>query len=202
MDSLFLIVGLGNPGAEYAETRHNVGFMAAERVAGQFKASWSLENKFKARVARFEAGDRKAILAEPQTWMNSSGEAVLALSQFFKAPAERVLILVDDADLPFGQIRMRPNGSSGGHHGLESVESHLGTREYARLRIGIGRTSDGVREIKGYVLGRFSRAEREWLDLILERVSKQVQTWLAAGAQKAMNEFNGAVGAPPKKEAK
>lgn len=202
MESLSLIVGLGNPGAEYAATRHNAGFMAVEGFGNRFQARWSMEGKFNSMVARVEVGGRKVILAEPQTYMNLSGEAVLALSHFFKISADRILVVVDDADLPFGQIRLRPGGSSGGHHGLESVENQLGTRDYARLRVGIGRTSGGVREIKGFVLGRFSREESGLLALVLERVAGQIQTWLTAGTQKAMNEFNGAVVAPVKKESK
>ena len=193
MDELFLIVGLGNPGREYARTRHNAGFMLADRLADRWKAGWADERKFNARVAKAACGGRKIILAEPQTYMNLSGEAVGRLAQFYKVPSQRVLVLVDDADLPFGQIRLRGKGSSGGHHGLENIEHHLGTREFPRLRIGIGRARSDVREIRNYVLGNFGSEEEALLEKILERASRQVECWLEAGLEKAMNQFNGAV---------
>ncbi len=202
MENLYLIVGLGNPGADYARTRHNAGFLLAERLAGRWRAGWSQEKKFQARLSRTERGGQKLILCEPQTFMNGSGEAVRAVSEFFQAPVASLLVLVDDADLPFGEIRMRPGGSSGGHHGLESIEHHLGSQQFARLRIGIGRRSDGVREIVGHVLGPFSADDTELLDKVLERAADQVECWLQSGTQRAMNQFNGAVSRSEKKEPK
>ena len=192
---MFLIVGLGNPGAEYARTRHNAGFLVLERLAERWGARWTYEKKFNARVARADRDDRTALLCQPQTYMNSSGEAVAALVKFYRAPAGRLVVVMDDADLPLGGIRLRPGGSSGGHHGLESIERHLGTREYARLRVGIGRQS-GQRQITGYVLGRFSSTEAALMDRVLAVASDQVECWLKAGIQKAMNQFNGAVSDP------
>jgi len=147
-------------------------------------------------------GGRKVILCEPQTYMNASGEAIAPLIGFYKIPPERVLVVVDDADLPLGQVRMRPEGSSGGHHGLESIEEHLGTRGFARLRVGIGRTERGLREITGHVLGRFSPDEKDVLEKVLERCASQIECYLTDGIQKAMSQFNGAVIAPEKKEQK
>ena len=121
--------------------------------------------------------------------------AVGALIDFYQLPLNRLLIVVDDADLPFGELRMRPGGGNGGHHGLESIESHLGSREYARLRMGIGRQRAGVREITGHVLGKFGAAEAETLELMLDRAAKQLARWTEVGLQRAMNEFNGAVNA-------
>mgnify|MGYP000200029484 CR=1 FL=1 len=121
-----------------------------------------------------------------------SGEVVRAVGDYFEAAAARLLVAVDDANLPLGEIRLRPSGSSGGHHGLESVEQHLGTREYARLRVGIGRQG-GAREITGYVLGRFSSTEAALADRVLTVASDQAETWLEAGIQKAMSQFNGVV---------
>ena len=191
--SLYLIVGLGNPGAEYARTRHNAGFLVVERVAERWRSGWSYEKKFNARLARAERESRRVLLCEPQTYMNSSGEAVAAVAAYYQVPVARTLVVVDDADLPIGELRLRPRGSSGGHHGLESIEQHLGTREYARLRIGIGR-QDGAREITGYVLGRFNSTEATLVDKILTVASDQVESWLEAGIQKAMSQFNGVVG--------
>ncbi len=200
MGNLYLIVGLGNPGRDYARTRHNVGFMVVERAADRWDGLWGLDQKFNARTARAEVAGRKAVLCEPQTYMNSSGEAVAAVSGFYKVPLSRLLVIVDDADLPLGEIRLRASGSSGGHHGLESIEQHLGTQGYARLRVGIGRQSSTTREITGHVLGRFAPPELELVEKVLTRAASQVECWLVDGVAKAMNQFNGAVAAPMAKE--
>jgi peptidyl-tRNA hydrolase, PTH1 family len=192
MENLYLIVGLGNPGADYARTRHNAGFLVVERLAERWRMSWTYEKKFTARVASGQRNDCRVLLCEPQTYMNSSGEAVGAVMAFYRVPLTGLLVVVDDVDLPLSEIRLRPGGSSGGHHGLESVEQHLGAREYARLRIGIGRQS-GAREITGYVLGRFSSTEAALADRVLTVASDQAETWLEAGIQKAMSQFNGVI---------
>lgn len=192
-DNLYLIVGLGNPGKEYDGTRHNVGFALVERLAKAWRAHFELKKKFHARVAQLDRDERRIVLCEPQTFMNLSGEAVAAVSEFYKLTPRHVLILVDDADLPLGTIRLRPDGSSGGHHGLESIEQHLGTRGYARLKIGIGRRAQDGRQISGYVLGRFASDEKKVVEQVLERASQQVECWLKTGTQEAMNKFNGAI---------
>ena len=189
---MHLIVGLGNPGAEYAKTRHNAGFLLVEKLAELWKAGWTKERKFAARVAKAERNGQKVLLAEPQTFMNLSGEAVGGLVQFYQLPLEKILIVVDDADLPLGEIRLRPGGGSGGHHGLESVAQHLGSKAYARLRIGIGRQNE-ARAITGHVLGKFSADENALLEKVLERAAGQMECWVDAGLQKAMNQFNGVV---------
>ena len=192
MENVFLIVGLGNPGGDYAKTRHNAGFLLVEKLAAQWRASWSNQRKFQVRLARAERGGRTVLLAETQTFMNASGESVGALMKFYQLPPGRLLVVVDDADLPLGEIRLRPGGGTGGHHGLESVMQHLGSREYARLRIGIGR-QDESRQITGYVLGKFSPGESGLLDKVLEQAGSQLECWLDAGIQKAMSQFNGVV---------
>jgi PTH1 family peptidyl-tRNA hydrolase len=192
MENVFLIVGLGNPGADYVKTRHNAGFLLVERLAAQWKAAWKNERKFQARVAGAKRGGKLILLAEPQTFMNLSGESVGALMRFYQLSVERILVVVDDADLPLGEIRLRPGGGTGGHHGLESVMQHVGSRAYARLRIGIGRT-EASRQITGHVLGRFSAEENALLEKVLERAGGQLECWLDAGIQKAMSQFNGAV---------
>jgi len=192
MENVFLIVGLGNPGADYAKTRHNAGFLLVEKLAAQWRSGWTNERKFQARVARAEQDGRTILLAEPQTFMNLSGESVGALMRFYQLPPQRILVVVDDADLPLGEIRLRPAGGTGGHHGLESVMQHVGSREYPRLRLGIGRT-DEARQITGHVLGKFSAAENALLEKVLERAAGQLECWLDAGIQKAMSQFNGAV---------
>ena len=192
MEDLRLIVGLGNPGGDYARTRHNAGFMVVGTLAERWRANWSLEKKFNAQVARCERGSRKVLLCQPQTYMNSSGEAVAAVMAFFRVPRNGLLVVVDDADLPLGEIRMRPSGGSGGHHGLESIESHLDSQEYSRLRVGIGRR-EGERQITGFVLGRFSSTETALVDKVVTRAVEQTECWLDSGIQKAMSQFNGAV---------
>jgi len=192
MENLYLIVGLGNPGAEYARTRHNAGFLVAESIAGRWRVDWTYEKKFNARLARAEQASRRVLLCEPQTYMNSSGAAVAAVVKFYQAPLARLLVVVDDADLPLGELRLRPGGSSGGHHGLESVEQHLGTRVYARLRLGIGRQG-AARQITDYVLGRFSSTETSLMNKVITVASDQVEAWLESGIQKAMSQFNGII---------
>ena len=199
MENLSLIAGLGNPGSDYAATRHNIGFVLVDRLAAGWKAAWRLEKKFQARLARAKWGGQKVILCQPQTFMNASGQAVGALAQYYRLDAARILIVVDDADLPLGHIRLKMFGGSAGHHGLESVERQLGTRAYPRLRLGIGRRSTGDREITDYVLGRFAEAERQVMREVLDRAGRQVECWLAHGIEKAMNEFNGALSAPADK---
>ncbi len=193
MDDLRLIVGLGNPGPEYAKTRHNAGFMVAERVAGRLGGQWRTEPGFKARCALGRLGTLRVLCCEPQTYMNLSGEAVAKVSAFYRVPLQALLVVVDDADLELGRIRLRADGSSGGHHGLESVERHLGTRGYARLRVGIGREAgrEAAREITGRVLGRFAANEQALVEAVLERAADQALCWAVDGVMRAMNLYNG-----------
>lgn len=192
MESMHLIVGLGNPGADYARTRHNAGFLLVQKLALRWQAEWALEKKFVSRMARVDRNGSKVLLCEPQTFMNASGEAVGPITAFYRIPLNRMLVAVDDADLPLGEIRLRTRGSSGGHHGLESIEKHLGSRDFPRLRIGIGR-KDGAREIANYVLGKFSSTEGALAEKVLTVAADQAECWLNAGIEKAMNQFNGVV---------
>ncbi len=188
-----LIVGLGNPGSEYARTRHNAGFMVADELARGWRADWRDEPRFGALVARAGAGAslKTVWLAKPQTFMNASGEAVGALVRYYRVPIPQVLVLVDDVDLPLGTVRMRSEGSSGGHHGLDSIERHLGTRGYARLRLGIGRVDPGLREVTGHVLGRFAEDEVGDFARVTRHAVAQVVCWLDEGIEKAMARYNG-----------
>lgn len=189
MENAYLIVGLGNPGKEYAQTRHNAGFLVVEKLAERYRAKWKPEKKFQSRLAATEREGQRVLLCEPQTFMNASGEAVAPIIKFYQVPSGRMLVAVDDADLPLGTIRLRANGSSGGHHGLESIEQHLGTRNFPRVRIGIGRM-EGAREITDYVLGKFQPEERALVEKVLTLVCEQVECWLDTGIEKAMNQFN------------
>lgn len=193
MENLRLIAGLGNPGSRYERTRHNAGFLLVERLAKLWRASWSLEKKFQARVARVERNGLSVMLCQPQTFMNASGESLGAVVSYYQLALPRLIVAVDDADLPFGELRLRERGSSGGHHGLESVERHLGSRDFTRQRIGIGRTADDRREITDYVLAPFSAEEAALAGCILDVAAAQIECWLDAGIGKAMSQFNGVI---------
>lgn len=192
METWQLIVGLGNPGEKYTKTRHNAGFLVVQKLARSWRAEWGAAKRFHSRLARVERNGLRVLLCQPQTFMNASGHAVSALVSFYRVPLLQLVVVVDDADLPLGEIRLRQRGSSGGHHGLESIEQHLASREFARLRIGIGR-KDGAREITDYVLGRFTKAEATLMEKVLTTAADQMECWLEAGIQKAMNQFNGVV---------
>lgn len=188
-----LVVGLGNPGAEYTGTRHNAGFLLVEQLAARWKAGWQVTERLNARLALARGPEGRRILCQPMTFMNSSGEAVGAVTAYYRIQPDRLMIVVDDADLPLGEIRLRGAGGTGGHHGLESVEQHVGTKQYARLRMGIGRRAEDARRITGHVLGRFDGGELALFERVLERGADQVECWLSEGLQKAMNKFNGLI---------
>ena len=193
MNTLGLIVGLGNPGREYQETRHNAGFMLADRLVKKWAGRWRMEKKFFAELAECGFAGHRFILCRPQTFMNASGESVAKVADFYRVPPTATLVLVDDADLPLGSLRLRGEGSPGGHHGLESVEQHLGTREYPRIRLGIARPKSEVRDIANHVLGRFQVDELPLWEKVLARAQSQVECWAAEGVVRAMNLYNGTV---------
>jgi PTH1 family peptidyl-tRNA hydrolase len=201
MEQASLVVGLGNPGAEYVRTRHNAGFLVVERLAARWSAAWRKESRFKARMARADRDGQRVWFCQPQTYMNLSGEAVRKVMDYYQVPLVRLLLVVDDADLPLGELRMRPKGGCGGHHGLESVREHAGA-DYARLRVGIGRRAAAGRQLTGHVLGVFAPDELELLEKVLETAADQVECWVTAGINEAMNKFNGVIDGPGlKKEA-
>lgn len=193
MEQWHVIAGLGNPGAQYARTRHNIGFMAVEELAKRWRAAWAKEKKLSARIARVDQAGRKALVCQPDTFMNASGEAVAKVATYYRVERKNLLVVVDDADLDFGALRLRPEGSSGGHHGLESIQQHLGSTEFPRLRIGIGRNDPATREITGHVLSQFRKDESELLGKVLTRACDQIECWLAEGILSAMNQFNGMI---------
>jgi len=193
VNALAVIVGLGNPGREYRDTRHNAGFMLADALVGRWGGSWRAESKFFAEIAEATFANRRFLLVKPQTFMNRSGEAVGKVVRYYQATAAETLVLVDDADLPLGAIRLRPGGSPGGHHGLESVEQFLGTRDYPRLKLGVARPKQESRDIGRHVLGRFGDDEKVVWAKGLERAIAQVECWAESGIGKAMSLYNGAV---------
>jgi len=184
-----LIVGLGNPGTEYSNTRHNAGFLALERYSMHLECLFRMEAKFDAKMARAVDSGCSVLLCQPQTFMNASGMAVGKVVDYFRVPINDLLVVADDADLGLGTIRLRPGGRSGGHNGLKSIARALGNDRFARLKIGIGRREEG--RLHKHVLGRFGPDERGMLDRVLERVVDQVRIWTAGDIDTAMNRFNG-----------
>jgi peptidyl-tRNA hydrolase, PTH1 family len=185
----YLIVGLGNPGREYRETRHNMGFMAVDVLAGAMQASLTRVQS-KALIGQGSYMGKRVILAKPQTFMNLSGQAVSSLVRFYKIPLERLLVIHDDIDLPFGTLRMRPDGGAGGQKGLASIITQLGTKTFPRLRLGVGRPP-GRMEAAGYVLQEFSAQDKELLGAVFERARDAVAVYLQDGLEKAMTQYNG-----------
>ncbi len=184
MGSIRIIAGLGNPGRDYADTRHNVGFMLLDRLARRFNAPWKLEKAYKGELA---AGPG-LLLVKPQTYMNLSGESVGALMRYFKFEPGQVLAVYDDISFPVGAMRLRAGGSAGGHNGMKSLIAHLGGERFPRLRIGIG--VPGQKNMVGHVLGKFSPDERPLLDECLDRAEQCVLTLLSEGFEAAANKFN------------
>ncbi|MDY6872784.1 MAG: aminoacyl-tRNA hydrolase [Chloroflexota bacterium] len=187
----FLIAGLGNPGPEYRQNRHNVGFMVADALADA--ANIPLRRvEFRAIVGKGSFAGERIVLAKPQTFMNESGQAVGALVGFYKIPLDRILIVHDDLDLPFGTLRLRPSGGTGGQRGMESIVTRLGTRDFARLRMGIGRPP-GRMDPRDYVLHDFDPPEQADLPLVLTTAVDAIRRFITDGIEKAMNDFNGNV---------
>lgn len=187
----YLLVGLGNPGREYRENRHNIGFMAIDKICLTLGAKMG-KLQSKALIASVNWEGKRIILAKPQTFMNLSGQAVGSLLRFYKIPLGQLLVIHDDLDLPLGTLRLRPGGGSAGQRGLASTIQQLGTQDFPRLRLGIGRPP-GQMDSADYVLQDFSSAERDVLRLVLERSIAAAQTFIAQGLEKAMNEFNGSL---------
>ena len=183
-----LVVGLGNPGTRYADTRHNAGFMVVDLLAAQAGGRWTSEPGCHSQVAAVDLAGRELLLAKPQTFMNRSGAAVLALSQRFDCPPEEMLVIFDDFLLDFGRLRFRRGGGGGGHNGLASVVESLATQAIPRLRVGIGQPLSGG-DIIDYVLSRFD--DDESVEELIERSAQGVVCYIEEGIEAAMNRFNG-----------
>lgn len=187
-----IIFGLGNPGKKYANTRHNIGFMVAEemvaRCGGSFKGK-----SFKSEISEYEYEGDVVVLVKPQTYMNQSGIAVRAITDFYKdqiSVQENILVVLDDFALPFGKLRFREKGSAGGHQGLESILTELGTEEISRLRIGIGTIELGNRDWAEFVLERFSKEETEHLKELVTKSADACEHWIRSGTDASMQKFN------------
>ena len=191
MTETFLIVGLGNPGREYRETRHNVGFMLLDRLAVKLNARFT-RLQSRALVASATYQERKIILAKPQTFMNLSGQSVQGLVHFYKLPLTNLIVAHDDLDLPPGTIRIRPDGGSAGQKGMTSILERFGTDDFPRLRLGIGRPP-GQMQAPDYVLQDFSNADLMVISETLNRAVEATLTFVIEGLDAAMNKFNGVI---------
>ena len=181
-----LIVGLGNPGLTYKNTRHNIGFMFIETIEKELNLCFKLEKKFKAMVAKIKMGNEDVLFVKPITYMNNSGEAVKAIVDFYQILIEDIIVIIDDMDLPVGKIRIRRSGSSGGQKGLNSIINLLHSNEIKRIRIGIDKGEDAI----NHVLGKFTKSERESIDLIMNKAYFIVNDFLSMSFENFMSKYN------------
>lgn len=189
-----LLVGLGNPGAEYEGNRHNVGFMALDRIADTYRFP-AYKKKFGGAVTEGEIDGKKLLLLKPLTFMNISGESVAACAHFYKIQPTQVFVLHDELDLPLGKLRVKMGGGHGGHNGLKSIDAHLG-KEYRRVRIGIGHPGDKD-AVSDYVLSDFPKAEKKQVDTMNEEIARHIALLLAGNEAEFMNRISLAVHEPP-----
>jgi PTH1 family peptidyl-tRNA hydrolase len=188
LEDLFVIVGLGNPGAKYENTRHNVGFDTVELLSRRHDIKLT-KLKHKALIGDGNIGGRKVILAKPQTFMNLSGESVREIVEWYKIPVKNIIIVYDDIDLPVGKLRLRPKGSAGTHNGMKSVIYQIQSDEFPRVRIGVDKPPEGW-DLANYVLGRFSGDERKKIEDTIERAADAVEAIVKSGIDSAMNRYN------------
>ncbi|KXK13611.1 MAG: peptidyl-tRNA hydrolase [Chloroflexi bacterium OLB15] len=191
MTDLYLIVGLGNPGSRYENTRHNIGFRAVERLAAKHGLTFG-KIEHKAQVASGTIAGQRVLLAKPQTFMNVSGDSVAPIAHFYKIPPDRILITADDLDIPLGTLRIRKEGSSGGQNGLKHILQRLGTQEVARVRLGIGRPP-GRMDPADYVLAPFKGDDEILAVEVIDRAILAIELWLTDGIDLAMSRYNGPV---------
>ena len=185
----WLIVGLGNPGSKYENTRHNMGFKTIDLLAEKLTVPVN-KVKFKAVYHTVNFAGCKCLIMKPQTYMNLSGEAVREAAQFYKIPADHVLVIYDDISLPVGKLRVRPTGSAGGHNGIKNIIVHLGTQEFPRVKIGVGAPEGADKDMVDWVIGAPSQAERKILAESFEKAIDAAEAIIKNGCQKAMNQFN------------
>jgi peptidyl-tRNA hydrolase, PTH1 family len=186
----YLIIGLGNPGRQYQDNRHNIGFRVVDHLAHRLEVNFS-RVMFRALTTDTRYQGRRVLLAKPQTYMNESGQSVGSLVRFYKIPLEQILVIHDDVDLPFETLRVRPKGGSAGQKGMASIIERLGTQDFPRLRVGVGRPP-GSMLAAAYVLQDFDRDEKGILPLVLERAAEASLVFVTEGINSAMNKFNNA----------
>jgi PTH1 family peptidyl-tRNA hydrolase len=187
---MWLIVGLGNPGGEYKLTRHNIGFMAVDYFM-QSLGNPPVKNQFKAEVAQAKMGEHQIIFCKPQTYMNLSGESVQPLMGFYKIPLDHLIVIHDDIDQPFNQMKIHKNRGHGGHNGIKSISGLMGSMDYIRLKLGVGRPENPQHNVADYVLGKFSKEEFEKMPDFLNKSIDAVESIILDGVQKASTKFNG-----------
>ena len=183
-----IIVGLGNPGVQYANTPHSVGFEAVEAIAASIGAAWELKKSYNALLARGTFAGQSVLLVKPQTYMNLSGESVAPLVKYSNAKPSDLLVIQDDIDLPVGRIRVRKNGSCGGHNGIRNIIELLGTQDFIRLKLGVGKDRS---DVIAHVLGKFDPTARRTMDLVVAEAVKAAAAILKGGPDRAMNLYNG-----------
>ena len=186
----WLVVGLGNPGKGYEKSRHNTGFLVLDELAKRTGARVT-RLKFKSLTDTVTLGGQKVLLMKPQTFMNLSGEAVGRAASYYKIPPERVLVLFDDVSLPPGRLRVRPNGSAGGHNGLKSIIAHLGSQDFPRVKVGVGEKPHPDYDLADWVLSGFSAADQKLIDQVLPLAADAAELVISQGCQAAMSRFNG-----------
>lgn len=190
-----LIVGLGNPGPKYDRTRHNIGFEIIDALAKSYPGVALVENKrFQGLVGEFGHGKGRTILLKPTTYMNNSGRSVRAALDWYKLDPATVLVIYDDMDLPTGKLRLRLSGGAGGHNGMKSIIAHLGTKDFPRLRVGIGSTEKGAerdRAVVSHVLGKFAPGDRKLVDAVIPMAVDAIELSLRKGVEQSMNLYNG-----------
>ena len=183
-----IIVGLGNPGAQYANTPHSVGFEAVDAIAAEIGASWESKRQFNCLMAKGTFAGLPVMLVKPQTYMNLSGESVAPVVKYHNATAADLLVIQDDIDLPVGRMRVRKNGSCGGHNGIRNIIERLGTQDFARLKLGVGKDKSNV---IAHVLGKFDPTTRKTMDIVVVEAVKAAAAILRDGPDRAMNAYNG-----------
>ena len=185
----WLLVGLGNPGTQYAATRHNMGFMALDRLADREGFRFN-KLRFLAWTGQWKAGDQQVLVMKPQTYMNLSGESVGEAARFYKIPADHVLVISDDVSLPAGKLRIRGGGSAGGHNGLKNIIQHLGTDRFPRIKVGVGSPKQAGFEVVDWVIGKPMGEDQKVLTDALDRAVTAVPVLISQGVDRAMNRFN------------
>ncbi len=188
--SIFLIAGLGNPGPEYHNTKHNIGFLTLDKIQAHFNApEFTINKKFHSLVSEVTIGEHKVILAKPLTFMNNSGQALRAIKDYYKVEMNNILPIYDDIDLDFGKLRIRPSGGAGTHNGMKSIIEHLGSEDFPRLRLGIGKPHP-QQDLRDYVLDKFGKSEETELADFLKKTPLIAEEWIKTNIETAMNAWN------------
>lgn len=189
MAECYLVIGLGNPGKVYEDTRHNIGFRIAKTLGAKYGATFKPDlARVKGSLGKICIEEKEIRILMPMTYMNESGLSVGMCRRFYKMPTSHLIVVTDDASLPFGKIRLREQGSSGGHNGLKSVEAHLGTQEYSRLKVGIGDNEE--QDLSDHVLGRFTQKQQQQLPKVVNEAVEAIELWISKGIKMAMQKVN------------